>query len=307
MKVLVTGISGFIGRNFLECAPKDLEIIGIYNKSSDIEKFVRGKKLKNARLYRCDLTDKEQVENLFGKIGKNFENCIYLAANVNVPLSITNPVEDLKTTVQGLVNFLQSCGKISKFILMSSATVYEGSRGIATTSTRLNPLVPYSISKLMAEHYVRFFQYSGKIGSYMILRFGGAYGKYSEKKFVSQVVEKIAVQNEKMIEVYGDGTNIVNLMYAKDTIKALLACLKSNKQNITCNLGQDNMTITELIGRVAKIFNRSVEITHSPRRKDQKYIEFKLDVDFNKILSFKPDYSFEEGIREFAQLMKNES
>lgn len=306
MKVLVTGVSGFIGRNFIEFAPKDLEIIGIYNKSGDIEKFVKDRKLKNVRLYKCDLTDKVQVQRLFNKIGKNFDNCIYLAANVNVPLSINDPVEDLKITCQGLINFLQSCGKIDKFSLMSSATVYEGNHGIVTTSTKLNPLVPYSISKLMAEHYVRFFQSSGKIGSYIILRFGGAYGKYSEKKFVSQLVRQSAIQNKEIIEIYGDGTNIVNLMYVKDTVKALLVCLNSKKTNMICNFGQDNMTITQLINKIAKIFSKNVEIRYTPRRKDQKYIEFSLDVDFNRIFDFKPGYSFEEGIREFAESMKNE-
>ena len=47
MKLLLTGASGFIGKNFLEFAPKDIEIIGLYNKSTDIEKFVEEKNLKN--------------------------------------------------------------------------------------------------------------------------------------------------------------------------------------------------------------------------------------------------------------------
>ena len=47
MKVLVTGVSGFIGRNFVEYASKDLEIVGVYNKSGDIEKFVKEKKLSS--------------------------------------------------------------------------------------------------------------------------------------------------------------------------------------------------------------------------------------------------------------------
>ena len=33
MKLLLTGASGFIGKNFLEFAPKDIEIIGLYNLS----------------------------------------------------------------------------------------------------------------------------------------------------------------------------------------------------------------------------------------------------------------------------------
>ena len=68
MRLLVTGASGFIGKNFLELAPKDIEIIGIYNSSKEIEDFVKEKKLNNVKLYKCDLTKKEEVERLFEKI-----------------------------------------------------------------------------------------------------------------------------------------------------------------------------------------------------------------------------------------------
>lgn len=307
MKLLVTGASGFIGKNFIELAPKNIEIIAVYNKASDIEKFVKEKNLNNVKLYKCDFTNKEGVEKLFKKIGKDIGNCIYLAGNVNIPLSINDPAYDLQQNVIGLINFLQACNVIGKFIFMSSAAVYEGNKGIVTTNTKLDPYVPYSISKLMAEHYVKFYSYSGKIGSYIIIRFGGAYGKYSPRKFVSQLVDQICLQNKKTIEVYGDGTNIVNLMHVKDTIKALLACLNSKKSNIICNLGQDDMTVTKLVQRIAKALNKKIEIKYTPKRKDQKYIEFILDADFNKIFNFNPDYSFEDGIREFAQSMKNEN
>ena len=77
MKLLLTGASGFIGKNFLEFAPKDIEIIGLYNKSTDIERFVEEKNLKNVELHKCDLTDKRETEKLFDKIGKNFEYCLF--------------------------------------------------------------------------------------------------------------------------------------------------------------------------------------------------------------------------------------
>jgi len=308
MKLLLVGASGFIGRNFIEYSPKDFEIIGVYNSSKDIEEFVKEKKLNNVKLYKCDLTNINDVETLFKKIGKDFEHCIYLAANMNVPLSITNPSEDIKITVLGLINFLQSCSKIKRFILMSTAGVYDGNKGPVTVDTPLNPVVPYCISKLMAEQYVKFYSSIGKIKEHVILRFGGAFGKYSKKsKFMTELVESIYIKNKKVIEIYGDGTNIINVMYAKDAVKAILKCLNSKKSNLVCNLGQENMTITETINRVAKVFNKKIEIKYTPKIKTQKYITFKINVDYNEIFDFKPDYSFEEGIKEFGEFLKNES
>lgn len=307
MRLLLTGASGFIGKNFIENAPKNMEIIAIYNSSNNIKDFVEEKKLKNVRLHKCDFMEKGELETLFQKIGKNFEYCIYLAGNVNVPLSIADPVKDLNANAAALINFLQACSKINKFVYMSSAAVYDGNKGRVTTKTNLNPIIPYCISKLATEQYVKFFLHSGKIKSYVIIRFGGAYGKYSEKKFVSKLVDDICLKEKKIIEVYGDGTNIVNVMYVKDAVKALLACIKSRKSNIVCNLGQDNMTITEIVERVAKIFNKNAKIKYAPRIKGQKYIGFKIKVDFNDIFNFKPGYSFENGVKEFAEMLKNEN
>ena len=305
MKLLLTGASGFIGKNFLEFAPKDIEIIGLYNKSTDIGRFVGENSLKNVELHKCDLTHKRETEKLFDKIGKNFEYCLFLAGNVNVPLSKSNPDKDLDMTAGSLINILQSCNKITRLVYLSTAGVYDGLKGEVTPDAKLNPTVPYCISKLMAEQYVKFYSSIGKISQYAILRFGGAFGKYSEKKFMTKLVDDVCIQNKKTIEIYGDGTNIINVMYTKDTVKALIACIESTKSNITCNLGQENITITGMVEKIAQIFNKEVHIQYIPKLKAQKYITFKTKVDFNDIFNFKPDYSFEESIKEFSKELKN--
>ena len=307
MKLLLTGASGFIGKNFIENAPGDIEITAVYNNSKSIKKFVEEKKLKNVKLHKWDFTKKAELEKLFQKIGSNFEFCLWLAGNVNVPLSIKNPIEDLNANASALINFLQACSRIERLVYMSSAAVYDCNKGIVTAKTRLDPAIPYCISKLAAEQYIKFFCNSGKVGSYAIIRFGGAYGRYSEKKFVSKLVDDICLRGKKIIEIYGDGTNIVNVMHVKDAVKALLACIKPKKSNVVCNLGQDNMTINETVKRVAKIFGKNVEIRHVPRLKGQKYIGFRIKSDFNDIFGFKPEYSFEKGIKEFAEMLKNEN
>jgi nucleoside-diphosphate-sugar epimerase len=308
MKVLLTGASGFIGKNFLELAPKDIEIVAIYNNAKGMEAFVKERRLSNVKLHKCDFTKKEETKRLFSKIGKKWEKCIYLAGNVNVPLSIREPAEDLKANACALINFLQSCGRIERFIYMSSAAVYDGTEGTATIKTKLDPKVPYCISKLMCEQYIKFFSSIGKISSYTILRFGGAYGKYSRKsKFINLVVNEIGVQGKEVVDVYGDGKNTINVMYAKDAVRALLKCLNSRKSNVICNLGQDTMTVREAVERIAAVFGKKVKINYVPRLKEQKYASFRLHTDFNKVFGFKPEYSFEEGVRELGAIMKNES
>ena len=307
MKVLVTGISGFIGKNLLELASSDLEIIGIYNTSTDIRDFVNNRGLENVQLIKCDLTNIEEVQNLREKVGAEVDYCLYLAGNVNVPLSKENPVDDLNKTVVGLINFIKCFNKIKRFIFLSTAGVYDSNVGEVDINTLLNPKEPYCISKLMAEQYIKHFQSIGKIKEYVIIRFSGAYGKYSPKKFMTKLVKDIYVDEIREVEVYGNGTNLINVLYVNDAITALLAGLKSDISNIVCNLGQENMTISEVVSRVSKIFGNDVKIKLTPTLKEQKYITFNYKSDFNDFFSFKPDFSFEEGILEFGKVLKNES
>lgn len=306
MKVLVAGASGFIGRNFLELAPRDIEIIAIYNSSKDIQDFIKNKDLKNVKLYKCDLTKEDQTKELFQKIGKKFDYCLYMASNVNVPLSKENPKKDAELTILTFLNFMQSLENINRLIYLSTAGVYDGNKGLVTVEAKINPKVPYCISKAVAEQYVKFYNSIGKINEYAIIRFGGAFGQYSERKFMTRLVKDL-MENKSEIEVYGDGTNIINIMYAKDAIKALLTALSSKKSSLTTNLGQENLTIKETVERTAKALGKKVKIKYTPRLEKQKYIDFRIKVDFNETFNFNPDYSFEDGIKEFAGLLKNES
>ena len=307
MKVLLTGASGFIGKNFLEYAPKDMEIIGLYNRSTSLNEFVKEKKLRNVTLHKVDLLDEKQVQGLFKKIGKDIDCCLYLAANVDVPLSMNDPLHDLSQTAGSVITFLRNAGSIRRFVYLSSNAVYDGNKGIVTTKTPLNPHIPYCISKLAAEQYIRFYASRGKVKEHTIIRFGGAFGLHARPdKFMTKLMRELAVERKEEIEIYGDGTNIINLMYAKDTVTALLTALKSKRSNLTCILGQDNMTITQAVQRSANAIGRKVSIRYVPRISGQKYISFSVDSDFGRIFGLKPQYSFEQGVKEFAGLLTHE-
>ena len=100
MNVLVTGASGFIGRNVLLRAPRDWQIVAVCHRSTDLDGFVRQHQLAHVRVLRCDLTDAVSVSDLAAAAA--FDACLYLAANGDPAQSVDrNAVTTMEVNLLG--------------------------------------------------------------------------------------------------------------------------------------------------------------------------------------------------------------
>ena len=117
------------------------------------------------------MTNELEVKKLFSKIGNHFSHCLFLASNVDVALSISNPEKDLFINTSSLINTLKN-SSYDKFIYMSTAGVYDGLIGKVDTNTKLDPKNPYCISKYASEQYLKHYYDKGVVSNYYILRLG---------------------------------------------------------------------------------------------------------------------------------------
>jgi nucleoside-diphosphate-sugar epimerase len=176
MNVLLTGASGFIGRNALLASPRDWAITAVYRNTS-IDAFVRQHGLTHVTPVACDLSNAADVDRLVG--ARSFDLVLYLAANGDPAISATRPVWDLESNALAPLTLLERLNA-GRFVFMSSGAVYDGLRGGVTPETSVAPRLPYAISKLAAENYIRFFaERRRSIASYANVRFFGAYGPYT--------------------------------------------------------------------------------------------------------------------------------
>lgn len=306
MRLVVPGGSGFIGRNLLRNAPKSWDILAIYNKSTDFPAFVNQLGLSNVRTARCDLADHKETA-LIAKENGQFDACVFLAANGDPTYSIADPVADLKSTTLTFLNFIKLF-RVKRLVYLSSGAVYDGLKGPVSPTGELKPSLPYSISHLACENYLRILSKMGQPAEYVVLRFFGAFGPYEpHRKIYTRMINAFYFENKDVFEVRGDGENFIDAMYVDDAVRGLLKTVVGSVKNTTIDFCSGRrLTINQLVGKAARIFGKeNVEIIHEG--KTVEHIEFWASPDeMEKCFHFKPKISLEEGFSRLVKFLEGE-
>lgn len=304
MRILVVGASGFIGKNLLvPLAEKYREVIATFNSNSSFPAFVESLDTDNIIPERCDLRDEENVKNLFTQ-QRDFAACIYLASDTRVGYLSSDPSSDVLNNILPMVNFLKHYNG-GEVIFFSSGAIYMGQRG-AVSHANLQPSIPYAISKYSAELYLKHRALAKGFG-YLIIRFFGAYGPYEpERKITRKLLLAVDSSDARKIPftVYGDGNNLIDVMFVDDTVDAILRVLQSGKNNLTVDLcGDSHVTVNDYVVRVAETFEKTVRINHEGS--SAEYIEFYASNEgFSSHFEFSPSISLENGLKRYMAWLR---
>jgi GDP-4-dehydro-6-deoxy-D-mannose reductase len=153
MKVLITGITGFVGSHLAEyCLALDppVEVVGICRWRSRRENIEH---LGNAvALHECDLRDASSVKKLLADVQP--ERIFHLAAQSYVPSSWNAPAETITTNVIGQLNVFEAMRELqldARIQIAGSSEEYGLVHPHETPITEdnpLRPLSPYAVSKV---------------------------------------------------------------------------------------------------------------------------------------------------------------
>ena len=300
MNILVVGASGFIGKNLLLKIPKKWNVFGIYRTNKSFSEFLEKNKLSNVYPLKCDLENVLEVKSALEKL-RNVDVCVYLAANTNVRQLSEDPTLDVAANIAPLTNFLKYF-RGRRLIFFSSGAVYMGLEGQVSPSSKINPTIPYAISKYASELYIKFHQNTLKtFKEYVILRFFGAYGPYEPtRKISTKLMELVKNPDKDVLTVFGVGENYIDFMYIDDTIRGLLAVITSSKADVTVDFCSGNpLTINQLVRKVEEIFGRKIRIEHAGS--SPEYITFHASPKrMFQIFGFRPSISLKDGFQKFA-------
>ena len=308
MKILLTGGLGFIGKNFLLHRPKEWQIVSLDLKLDKIfQKAIKNLPAGKAgtRFFKINLSDSDKVKALAQKLEENFDICLHLAANGDPALSMPDPLWDIRSTTETLINVGVNFD-IKKLIYLSSGAVYDGSRGLISKRTVVNPLLPYAISHLAAENYCQYFQKSGKIKEYLIIRFFGAYGPYEpSRKIYTNLVKAFGVKKQREFIIRGNGKNLIDAMFIEDAVKGIVAAISSKKTNLTVDFCKgDHPTVNQLVQGATSVFNIKFGIKHHGQVPEYNQF-YASPKEFEKLFGFRPEISFDEGLKKLEEWIRS--
>ena len=309
MKLLVTGGSGFIGRNYvlrrLSEFPND-QIINIdkltyaANEEPDGILKVHEVRYKHHNIDICNLEALTEIALQFKP-----DAIVHFAAESHVDNSIDSPGEFITTNINGTYNLLQVARTLHadnpNFIFQHVSTdeVY-GQLGLEdpafTEETSYDPRSPYSASKASADHLVRAYYHTYGL-PILITNCSNNYGPFQfEEKFIPKIITN-ALTNVK-IPVYGKGENIRDWLYVEDHCNALNLVLEKGKIGETYNIGGGTeITNIELVKKILQLLEKDLDssieyVTDRPGH------DFRYAIDNTKIvdLGWKPEVDFDSGL-----------
>jgi nucleoside-diphosphate-sugar epimerase len=300
MKILITGVNGFIGVNLANALLSEgHQVIGI-GKSLIC-------KVENITKYLCgNILERSIVEEAMVGV----EVVIHLAALTDHASIINNRYETLEINFLGTKNVLDSfvnSPSALKFIYSSSGKVYGDAKILPLSENQnVNPSNILGKSKLITENLIDFYASFNNIHlsfskQYLIFRIFNVYGPGQKENFLIPTILKQLNKSSKII--LGDVNAKRDYLFITDIVRAFNLAIKNNIDNnlsiinLCSNVGT---SAQDIVNYVSKLTGRdiSISVDKTLLRKNENSLEFGNFTKARELLGWEPKISIMSGLQE---------
>jgi UDP-glucose 4-epimerase len=304
MNILVTGGAGFIGSHIVDSYIENgHKVTVIDNLSTGKEENLNPK----ADFIQMDIND-ERVDDIFKK--NKFDILNHQAAQIDVRISVDDPVFDAKTNIIGSINLYEACRKykVKKIIYASSGGAIYGEQDYfpADEEHPLRPCSPYGITKLVNEKYLFYYKEIFGIEN-VILRYANVYGPrqnpFGEAGVVAIFTNKM-LNNEKAV-INGNGKNTRDYVYVSDVVKANFLALDDNVSgtyNIATGIEHD---VNFIFNELKDLTGTSIDEIHGEAKRGE---QLRSVCSYQKIFNehnWSPEIKLDKGLKKTVDYFRS--
>ena len=306
-KIVITGGAGFIGSHIAEALAKDgHEVVIIDNLDDYYSPELKNKNIDcvlksgGATLIQGDVTDLDFLRTV---IDKDVDYVFHEAAQAGVRISVENPFKPNNVNVLGTLNVLQASleADVERVINASSSSVYGKVEYLPFDEKHpTQPVSPYGVSKLAAEHYCRVF-YEVYGHPTVSLRYFTVYGPRMRPDLAISIFTG-KMRNDEPITIFGDGEQTRDFTYIEDIVRVNMKLLDTDKADgKVMNIGSGNrISVNDLAKNLKEIIGSSSEINYAEvQRGDAEHTL--ADVGLAKELAGYASINIVEGLEKFVQ------
>ena len=297
---LVSGGAGFIGSHLTEA------LLNRGHHVTVVDNLACGRREnlpdhKNLTFVNVDICDRNQLKPCFDGVHWVF----HLAGLADIVPSIENPSAYFNANVQGTLNMLEfaHAASVKRFVYAASSSSYGVPNSYPTSETApINPQYPYALTKYMGEELVMHWEKVYKLPA-VALRLFNVYGPRSRTSGTYGAVFGVFLaqkNHSKPFTVVGDGTQTRDFTFVTDVANAFICAAESDASGESMNVGSGNhYSVNKLVNLLGG------EVVYIPKRPGEPDCTFADVGKISKLLNWKAKVSFEEGVRQMLEHMKD--
>jgi UDP-glucuronate 4-epimerase len=303
MRILITGIAGFIGFH-LALALRKLghQVVGCdhFNTYYDPQLKRRRAELLKEGVFEFDMRDQEVLKRLITE--HKITHFVHLAAQAGVRYSLSHPDAYVASNLEGFVDVMEVVRHFPHipFIYASSSSVYGLNRKIpfAESDPTDTPCNLYGATKKSNEliahayHHIYGIPVTG-------LRYFTVYGPWGRPDMAYFSFTK-AILERKPLTLYNQGAMQRDFTYIDDIVAGTIAAIELAPPCEIFNLGNHKPEeIVTLVKILEKATGKKAEVNYLPMQPGEVVVTYADISKSQKMLGFSPKTSLEEGVGKF--------
>ena len=316
MKLLITGVAGFIGFHTAKALlEQGHEVVGIDNINDYYDVRLKEDRLNHLNVYsaflfeRVDISFASELEAIFQT--HSFDYVLHLAAQAGVRYSIEQPMKYIESNIVGFTNLLECLRMhhVKRLLYASSSSVYGNSTDVpfSTEHRTDTPVSLYAATKKSNEVFMH--AYSSLYGIKATgLRFFTVYGPWGRPD-MAYFSFADAILNKKPIEVFNQGKLSRDFTYIDDVVNAIVKLLehyqddsRKDDSHLIYNIGNHHpVSLEEFISTIEELLGVAAKKEYVDMQKGDVLSTYADISGLQELIRYTPKTTLREGLELFLK------